>query len=341
MVKFIFNPFSGKMDAIVDLSGYVPYTGATSDVSLGIYDLTATDVTATNFIIGANTLNATEWAYLDGQNQSVKTTSTPSFTGLTLTDNLSVSGTGVNVVYTRGGVKGTISWEPLTNSTLTIPATGGTIGIIGSPQSWSALNTYTLVPTGTGVNQGSIYINPASATANYTLLGIAVNGTQKFRFDADGDLTVASSVIVTDGTDTISILTGTNARVSVSNGINTKSLDSINGVMVTAGAVGWFVTADAATSAHIGFLTSGGNRYTFTDTSGVEIFNVRLDSSVISGSKVALATNATTGFLYIPTCAGTPTGTPSSYTGKVAFVYDTTNNKIYVYDGSWIGVNVA
>lgn len=51
----------------------------------------------------------------------------------------------------------------------------------------------------------------------------------------------------------------------------------------------------------------------------------------------ALTTTATDGFLYIPTCAGTPTGVPTAQTGTVAMVFDTTNNKLYVYDGSWLG----
>ena len=51
----------------------------------------------------------------------------------------------------------------------------------------------------------------------------------------------------------------------------------------------------------------------------------------------ALATNATDGFLYIPTCAGTPTGVPTAQTGTVAMIFDTTNNKLYIYDGSWLG----
>lgn len=50
---------------------------------------------------------------------------------------------------------------------------------------------------------------------------------------------------------------------------------------------------------------------------------------------VALATTATDGFVYIPTCAGTPTGVPTASTGTVAVVYDTTNNIIYVYNGAW------
>jgi hypothetical protein len=47
----------------------------------------------------------------------------------------------------------------------------------------------------------------------------------------------------------------------------------------------------------------------------------------------ALATNATNGFLYVPACAGTPTGTPTSNTGTAPIVVDTTNNKLYFYSG--------
>jgi hypothetical protein len=54
----------------------------------------------------------------------------------------------------------------------------------------------------------------------------------------------------------------------------------------------------------------------------------------------ALATNATNGFVYIPTCAGTPTGTPTSVTGMMPMIYDSTNHKLYVYDGGWKGGTV-
>lgn len=55
----------------------------------------------------------------------------------------------------------------------------------------------------------------------------------------------------------------------------------------------------------------------------------------------ALATTATDGFLYIPTCAGAPTGTPTSFTGRVPIIYDTSNNKIYVYNGAWKSVTLS
>lgn len=56
--------------------------------------------------------------------------------------------------------------------------------------------------------------------------------------------------------------------------------------------------------------------------------------SVVLGS-AAIATNATDGFLYIPTCAGSPSGTPTTKTGRVALVYDTSAHQFWIYDTAW------
>jgi hypothetical protein len=55
--------------------------------------------------------------------------------------------------------------------------------------------------------------------------------------------------------------------------------------------------------------------------------------NVVAGGSVALATTATDGFLYVPTCAGTPTGVPTAITGMAPIVVNTTNNKLYFYSG--------
>ncbi len=56
----------------------------------------------------------------------------------------------------------------------------------------------------------------------------------------------------------------------------------------------------------------------------------------VSAGVPSLATSATDGFLYVPTCAGTPTGTPTAITGMAPIVVDTTNNKLYFYStGVW------
>lgn len=58
-----------------------------------------------------------------------------------------------------------------------------------------------------------------------------------------------------------------------------------------------------------------------------------------------LATTASVRHLFIPSVAGTPTGTPTSpvdySSSHVPLVYDRTNNKLYVYDGSWLSVTLA
>lgn len=56
----------------------------------------------------------------------------------------------------------------------------------------------------------------------------------------------------------------------------------------------------------------------------------------VAFNDAALATNATKGFLMIPGGAGIPTGVPADIpTGQVPLYYDTTNNKLYAYNGAW------
>jgi hypothetical protein len=51
-----------------------------------------------------------------------------------------------------------------------------------------------------------------------------------------------------------------------------------------------------------------------------------------------LATSATAGFGFLPTMAGAPTGVPIALPGFVPCVFDTTNNKLWIYNGTWKGV---
>lgn len=50
----------------------------------------------------------------------------------------------------------------------------------------------------------------------------------------------------------------------------------------------------------------------------------------------SLATTATTGFFWVPTCAGTPTGIPVAQPGQAPLIVDETNNRLYFYSsGAW------
>jgi hypothetical protein len=88
--------------------------------------------------------------------------------------------------------------------------------------------------------------------------------------------------------------------------------------------------------ASVGPNSSGGSTILFfgTSNSGVYSERARIDSNGnIICNTAAIATNATNGFLYVPGCAGTPTGTPTTVTGRSPIVVDTTNNKLYFYSG--------
>ena len=77
-----------------------------------------------------------------------------------------------------------------------------------------------------------------------------------------------------------------------------------------------------------------------TQSSGIATTKFEKSQFYSNGSmavnNVVLATNATNGFLYVPTCAGTPTNVPTSLTGGIPLVVDSTNNKLYFYsNGTW------
>lgn len=60
----------------------------------------------------------------------------------------------------------------------------------------------------------------------------------------------------------------------------------------------------------------------------------------VSIGTAAIATNATNGFLYVTSCAGVPTGVPTTITGRIPIVADSTNNKLYIYSGgAWVALN--
>lgn len=99
-------------------------------------------------------------------------------------------------------------------------------------------------------------------------------------------------------------------------------------------------------------LAIGTNNYAFyaNVAAAANTWNIYIDGTAhvrLSGGgsvvlqSAALATSATDGFTYVPTCAGVPSGVPTSRTGTVALVFDTTNNRLYVYDGAWVMVALA
>jgi hypothetical protein len=68
------------------------------------------------------------------------------------------------------------------------------------------------------------------------------------------------------------------------------------------------------------------------DTNNTERVRIPAAGGLVVGP-AALGTTSVDGFLYVPTCAGTPTGTPTTQTGTAPIVVDTTNHKLYFFSG--------
>jgi len=155
--------------------------------------------------------------------------------------------TGVGVL-TAGTWNGSSITDTYVSNDLTLAAVSGT-------PSFSGLTTFSAVPAGTGVNQGSLYINPATATADYTLLGLAVGGVQKFRLDADGDFAIEGDMAFT-GSQTISTTAGD--LVLNPTGNLALSSNSITGL-------GTGITASGALTVS----TTGANNLTLSPGTGI------------------------------------------------------------------------
>ena len=109
-----------------------------------------------------------------------------------------------------------------TGSTVTaIPAfdANGNLVITGSPQ-------------GTSINQGSLYINPATGVvaANEILFGVAVNGSARFAVDGEGDAVVVGTLNANGG-----IITSSGVLAISSGGVGALTLTAGSGIVSTPG----------------------------------------------------------------------------------------------------------
>lgn len=147
-------------------------------------------------------------------------------------------------------------------------------------------------------------------------------------------------------------VTYTNAQANGWSGYTIAPPAAFSGSLAITNYHGIYIQANSAVTGtykigiRIGAQTAATNNAAISDGvafTGTWGFNfTSTTQNLIVGNLVnvtaALATNATDGFLYLPTCAGTPTGVPTAYTGANAHIYDTTNNKLWVYNGAWRGI---
>ncbi len=180
----------------------------------------------------------------------------------------------------------------------------------------------------------------ASHVNGIKVQGVATGGTPIIQ--AMGTDTNIALALISKGT---SFVRASNTSVSVSSPSLDKTLvvRNISNTVNNSSSIGFSNSGNFYAAQIDGVnesqTTNTGSLAFYTGVAGTLTQAMKIDSSSnVVINTTAVATTATNGFLYIPTCAGVPTGVPTAYTGRAPIVFDTTNNKLCIYNGAWKSV---
>ena len=196
--------------------------------------------------------------------------------------------------------------------------------------------TGSLTVNGVPIGFGSGSVTSVGGTG--TVSGLTLSGL----VTTTGDLTLGGTLSLTS-LDVTTALTYIPYNATNPAGYITSAgtATNVSGIVAIANGGTGQTTANSAFNALAPaqsagkFLTTDGSNTSWSTTL------VTTNGSVAAGTG-SLATNATNGFFYIPTCAGVPTGVPTAISGFAPMVIDSTDNRLYVYvGGSWLAINVA
>jgi len=309
-------------------------------------------------------------AYLDTYMASTtktlsnKTLTAPTLTGVVTLTGGTVNGTVLDISQTWGstgtytGINYDVADSGPSNAaslllTLKVGGTskfnvtkGGVVGIKGLAD---AGGNYQVQLGGSGYQFGNFAAIGASGAVGGTgSITIAANYTFGFTGTSSNPWLQPDTILSRGGAAATLQLGAADAASPVAQTVQFQSSTSTN----NTGADATFIASRSAGSGASGkIIFKGGVTGASSGTTNTSVAALTITSgttnntnvgypSVVVGAGAAVATNATDGFLYIPTCAGTPTGTPTTQTGAAPLVVDSSNNKLYVYvGGAWTAMN--
>lgn len=301
----------------------------------------------------------------DGTNWAATTATFPATTAagtvLASSSANAVSGTATPVLGVAGSTAGTIGLSGATSGvvtlqtaaaagtwSLTLPTTAGSSGYVlqtdgagvstwfnlfGTANSWTANQSFTaqvLLKDGTAASPGLAFTNYAT-TGIYSYaanaIGISINGVYQAQFDANGNLLVGTTDDGVSGANKITVADSGDAGITIRSG------------SVNAGNL-YFSDATTGTGEYSGFLKYDHSSDAMTiGSASVTKLSISSAGDIFG---VAGTTAMTAGFIYIPSAAGVPSGTPTGQSGRVPLYYDETGNYLYVYSGgAWRRVSFA
>jgi hypothetical protein len=177
-------------------------------------------------------------------------------------------------------------------------------------------------------------------TAPSGTAGNTISFTQAMTLDASGNLLVGRTSSTGDNERFQIDANGTSTTYTAlfgNTGTATSTYNVVRWIQGATGSAAGYIGTGGSVVGNPAFQnafvvgTQTSNRLVF-NTADTEKAHIPAAGGMVVGT-AALATSATDGFLYVPTCAGTPTGTPTTQTGTAPIVVDTTNNKLYFYSG--------
>lgn len=293
-------------------------TDANGSLTIGLGPAIVTSPAAATFQHGAADAAAPVAQTVKAQGVVAGTlnTATPNLTFQTGASSGSAGGGGFVFQMTPAGISGS-SQNPYT-TVLTLGASAAFSGPISSIDGRFIASSNSVMNLATN---GSVKFSNNANTNSFTLSCPGATATPQVQLgNLDAAAPVAQIVSMQNVVAGTSNTAGVNLTINGSISTGTGVPGDI--ILQTAGKG---ASATVQNSLMTALTIKGGT------TNGTNVGQ----PSIVMGS-AAIATNSTDGFLYLASGAGTPTGTPTTFTGRVPMYIDTTNSQLWLYlGGAW------